>query len=179
MVFVDDCIFCQIAQKKILSQIVYEDENFIAFLDIHPANKGHTLVIPKNHVTDLNELKEDVAKELFSIVQRVAHGVQKATNADAFNIIQNNGPAAGQIVPHVHIHVIPRFEKDGLSLGVFRQGKYEGNEIASIANAIKSKIPEKKVEEKIEKVEPVEKEEKPKKRSAQEVRHIRKEVEIA
>jgi histidine triad (HIT) family protein len=179
MVFVDDCIFCQIAQKKIPSQIVYEDENFIAFLDIHPANKGHTLVIPKNHVKDLNELKEDAAKELFSIVQRVAYAVQKATNANAFNIIQNNGPAAGQIVSHVHIHIIPRFEKDGLSLGVFRQGKYEGNEIASIANAIKSKIPEKKVEEKIEKVKPEEKEENPKKRSAQQVRHIRKEVEIA
>jgi histidine triad (HIT) family protein len=179
MVFVDDCIFCQIAQKKIPSSIVYEDENFIAFLDIRPANKGHTLVIPKNHVPDLKDLKEEVAKELFSTVQRVAHGVQKALNADAFNIIQNNGAAAGQLVPHVHIHIIPRFEKDGLSLGVFRQGKYEGNEIASIANSIKSKIPEKKIEKKIEIEESREKEEKPKQRSAQHIKAIRKEIEIA
>ncbi len=179
MVFADDCLFCQIAQKKIPSSIVYEDENFIAFLDIHPANKGHTLVIPKNHVPDLNDLKEEVAKELFSTVQRIANGVQKATNADAFNIIQNNGTAAGQVVPHVHIHVIPRFEKDGLSLGVFRQGKYEGNEIVSIANSIKTKIPEKKIEKKIEEIKEEKKEEKPKKRSAQNTRFLRKEMEIA
>jgi len=180
MVFVDDCIFCQIAQKKIQSNIVYEDENSLAFLDIHPANKGHTLVVPKNHIEDLLSLNEEQNKKLFAVVQRVAHGIKKAMNADALNIVQNNGPAAGQAIPHVHVHIIPRFEKDGLSLGVFRQGNYEGNEILAVKEAIKSKIPEKKIEKKIEEVEEIEeKEEKPKKRSAQHTRFIRKEIEIA
>lgn len=178
MVFVDDCIFCQIGQKKIPSHIVYEDENFMAFLDIHPANKGHTLVIPKNHISDFLSLNEEQTKEMFAVVQRVSHGVKKATNAGAFNLIQNNGPAAGQAIPHVHIHIIPRFEKDGLSLGVFRQGKYEGNEIAAMKDAIKSRIPEKKAERKIEKAEEA-KDEKSKKRSAQQTRYLRKEVEVA
>ena len=179
MVFVDECIFCQIAQKKIPSNTVYEDENFIAFLDIRPANKGHVLVIPKNHIEDLLSLSEEQSKELFEVVRKVAHGIKKGMNADALNIVQNNGAAAGQVVPHIHIHVIPRFEKDGLSLGTFRQGKYEGNEINAIKDAIKSKIPEKKIEEKAE-PEPTKevKEEKPK-RSAQHIRHIRKEIEIA
>jgi histidine triad (HIT) family protein len=178
MAFVDDCIFCQIAQKKIPSSIVYEDENFVAFLDIRPANKGHVLVIPKKHIEDLLSLSEEQNKELFEVVHRVAQGIKKATNADALNIVQNNGAAAGQVIPHVHVHVIPRFEKDGLSLGVFRQGKYEGNEISAIKDAIKSKIPEKKIEKKVEEIKEVE-EEKPKKRSAQETRFIRKEIEIA
>lgn len=179
MPFVDDCIFCQISQKKIQSNIVYEDENFLAFLDIHPANKGHVLVITKNHVEDLLKLPEEQAKELFSVVQRVANGIKIATNSDALNIVQNNGAAAGQAIPHVHIHIIPRFEKDGLSLGVFRQGKYEGNEILAIRDLIKSKIPEKRMEKKVQEID--EKEEKPKeqKRSAQHIRHIRREIEIA
>ena len=178
MTFVDDCIFCQIGQKKIPANIVYEDQNAVAFLDIHPANKGHALVIPKNHIEDLLALTEEQNKELFAVVQRVAEGIKKATNADALNIVQNNGAAAGQIIPHVHIHIIPRFEKDGLNLGAFRQGKYEGNEISAVRDAIKSKIPQKKIEEKVEEIKQV-KEEKPKQRSAQHIRAIRKEIEIA
>lgn len=180
MAFADDCIFCQIAAKKIPSSIVYEDEDFIAFLDIHPANKGHTLVVQKNHVDDFLKLREETVKEMFSIAQRVAYGVKKATNANAFNIVQNNGPAAGQAIPHVHMHIIPRFENDGLSLGVFRQGNYEGNEMNLMKNAIRSKIPSNREEKKIEKMkEPEEKEDKPKKKSAAHIRFIRKEIEIA
>jgi len=179
MVFVDDCIFCQISQKKIPSSIVYEDENFVAFLDIRPANKGHVLVIPKKHIEDLLSLSEEQTKELFAVVQRVAQGIKKATDADALNIVQNNGTTAGQVIPHIHVHVIPRFEKDGLSLGTFRQGKYEGNEISVIKDAIKSKIPEKKLEKRIEETKEEIKEEKPKQRSAQHIRAIRKEIEIA
>jgi len=144
MAFVDDCLFCQIVQKKIQANIVYEDQNYIAILDIHPANKGHVLVIPKNHIDDFLKMDEEHTKELFSVVQRVANGVKKATNSDALNIVQNNGAAAGQAIPHVHVHIIPRFEKDGLSLGVFRQGKYEGNEMNQFRDSIKSKIPEKR-----------------------------------
>lgn len=109
--------------------------------------------------------------------------MKRATNADALNVVQNNGPAAGQAIPHVHIHVIPRFEKDGLSLGVFRQGKYEGNEILAIRDAIKSKIPEKRTVRKIERIEEPEekeaKEEKPKKKSSQAAKYIKREIEIA
>ena len=177
MAYVDECIFCQIAQKKVQSSIVYEDDNFIAILDIHPANKGHTLVMPKNHIPELLSLNEEQNKEFFAVVQRVANGVRTAMNVEAFNLVQNNGPAAGQAIPHLHIHVIPRFEKDGLALGVFRQGKYEDNEISSVRDSIKSRIPEKKVERKIEQVE--EKKEEPKKRSAQAIKSIKREIEIA
>jgi len=180
MVFVDDCIFCNIAQKKIQSSVVYEDENNIAILDIHPANKGHTLVIPKSHVVDILSMGDEQTKDLFDAVRRVAHGVKRATNSDAFNIVENNGVSAGQAIPHVHIHIIPRFENDGLSLGVFRQGKYEGNEMLTMRDAIKAKVPEKKVERKEEKIE--EKIEKPKnaeKRSPHRTRSIRKEIDIA
>ena len=174
----EECIFCKIARKQIPAHVVYEDENFIAFLDINPANKGHVLVIPKSHTDDFLKMDEGLAKELFSVVQRVANGVRKALNSDAMNIVQNNGTAAGQAIPHVHVHIIPRFENDGLALGVFRQGKYEGNEVNSVRESIKSKIPERKVAKTAEKVEEV-KEEKSKKRTSQQIRHIRKEIEIA
>jgi histidine triad (HIT) family protein len=177
MASADDCIFCQIVQKKIPSNIVYEDANFVAFLDIRPANKGHTLVVPKNHIADLFALSEEQVKELFATVRLVAQGIKRAIHSDAFNIIQNNGASAGQVIPHVHIHIIPRSENDGLNLGVFRQGKYEGNEISTIRDAIKAEIPEKQIKEVEEPKE--EKKVETKERSAEETASIRKEIEIA
>ena len=109
-----DCIFCKILNKEISSTKLYEDENVYAFLDIRPINKGHALVVPKRHSeTFLDMASEDIAS-LFKTTQKVATAVMEAMNADGFNIGMNNFPAAGQEVPHSHVHIIPRFSDDGL-----------------------------------------------------------------
>lgn len=105
----EECIFCKIAMGEISSQKVYEDENFLAFLDINPRNPGHTLVIPKKHYETILEIPDSEAGELFKVVKRIAIAVKKAMQADGISIGQSNERAAGQVIPHVHFHVIPRF----------------------------------------------------------------------
>ena len=103
----DGCIFCGIVAGKEPSHVVYEDDRYIAFLDIYPFSRGHTLVCPKEHgetIWDMNEV--DIAG-LFSVASRVSRAVVKAVNADGFRFVQNNGEAANQVVAHVHVHVIP------------------------------------------------------------------------
>ena len=107
------CIFCDILDGKRGAHIVYEDEEHIAFLDKYPIDDGHTLVIPKKHyerITDMNS--EDVGK-IFSLVPKIAKAILSGAGADAFSLAQNNGKAAKQIIPHVHIHIIPRYNNKG------------------------------------------------------------------
>ena len=107
------CIFCDILDGKCDSHIVYDDEDHIAFLDKYPIDDGHTLIIPKKHyeqITDMNS--EDVGK-IFSLVPKIAKAVLIGSGADAFSLAQNNGKAAKQIIPHVHIHIIPRYNNKG------------------------------------------------------------------
>lgn len=106
-----DCLFCKIISGEIPAKIVYEDDTSIAFLDINPCAEGHTVVIPKKHYAHFTDMKEQDAGNLFASVKNIAKAVEKATGADGSNIGLNNGKAAGQEVPHVHIHIIPR--KDG------------------------------------------------------------------
>jgi len=110
----ENCIFCQIVKKEIPAKIVYEDDDFLAFLDINPNNPGHTLVIPKVHHEDLFTLPEDVLQKLSLVIKKVALGVKQATKADGINLGMNNGSAAGQVIYHAHVHIIPRFKSDGL-----------------------------------------------------------------
>ncbi len=109
-----DCIFCKIAAKEIKSAVIYEDEAAIAFMDVNPASPGHTLVIPKKHAATIDEMSADELGNLFRAVSKVAAAVKKALNPEGINILQNNGSAAGQVVPHVHVHIIPRHSGDGL-----------------------------------------------------------------
>ena len=109
----DDCIFCRIVDGEIPSRTVFEDDRVIAFLDANPLAEGHTLVIPKEHHPDLQSLPEDLAAHLFGALHRLTPAIEEAVGADGSNVAFNNGPAAGQEVPHVHGHVIPRFEGDG------------------------------------------------------------------
>lgn len=109
----NDCIFCKIASKEIPADIFYEDENSIAFLDIKPINPGHALVIPKKHYADFFETPDEVLASISATAKRVGAVIKKIVNADAVNIGINNGAAAGQIIFHTHIHIIPRFENDG------------------------------------------------------------------
>lgn len=122
----DECIFCKIIKGKIPSSKIYENENFFAFLDIAPVNKGHTLIIPKKHYKNILDMPEEKLNGYMETVKKVAKAVMKGVNADGINISMNNEKAAGQVVMHAHIHVIPRFENDGLKL--WPQGKYQEGE---------------------------------------------------
>ncbi len=105
------CIFCKIANKEIPAKIVYEDETTLAFLDINPRSKGHTLVIPKKHYETFDELPEDTAISLIKTIKCVVE-ILKSLNPDGYNILNNNKPVAGQEVPHVHFHIIPRYDNE-------------------------------------------------------------------
>ena len=105
----EDCIFCKIISKKAAAVIVFEDPNSIAFLDIHPLNPGHTLVVPRKHYPSMVEMPPEEVGKVFVSVAKVMRGVKKASSADGINIGQSNGRAASQEVFHMHVHVIPRY----------------------------------------------------------------------
>ena len=107
------CIFCDILAGKRDGHIVYEDKNHIAFLDKYPIDDGHTLVIPKKHYERITDMDSNDVGEIFSIVPKIAKAVLSGAGADAFSLAQNNGKAAKQIIPHVHIHIIPRYNNKG------------------------------------------------------------------
>lgn len=111
-----ECIFCRIVKGEIPCARIYESDNVLAFLDVMPVNKGHVLVIPKGHYETLLDIPEEILKEISSAVKKVAGAVKKGVGADGLNIMMNNYPAAGQEVPHAHIHIVPRFKADGLKL---------------------------------------------------------------
>ena len=105
-----DCIFCKIANGEIPSATLYEDEDFRVILDLGPASKGHGLILPKQHYANIYEIDETVAAKAFVLAKKMAGKMTKALNCDGFNVVQNNGTAAGQIVFHFHMHLIPRYE---------------------------------------------------------------------
>lgn len=109
-----DCLFCKITRKEIPADIVYEDDAFVAFLDIKPTSEGHTLVVPKAHFDGFADTPADVVGVLMGIVQKVARAATAAVGATAFNIGVNTGKEAGQVIFHTHIHIIPRKIGDGL-----------------------------------------------------------------
>ena len=108
----ESCIFCRIIRGEIPSYKIYEDERTLAFLDINPSAQGHTLIIPRAHVTRVEDLSEEDAEALFRTLHVLVGGIQDAMEAPSSTIGINNGPESGQEVPHVHIHVIPRTRGD-------------------------------------------------------------------
>lgn len=110
-----DCLFCKMAAGEIPCSKVYEDEHILAFMDINPVSKGHTLVIPKGHWPGLLEIPEGMGGPLLGGLAKVAAAVTEEAGADGFNIMQNNKAAAGQVIFHFHWHIVPRFEGDGLT----------------------------------------------------------------
>ena len=111
----DECVFCKIISGKASTEKLYEDGKTLAFLDIFPASKGHSLVIPKKHYRTLSDMNEEDLAATIKTVQKIGKAVAKAMNADGFNVVQSNERAAGQVIFHVHFHVIPRKEGDKLS----------------------------------------------------------------
>ena len=109
----DDCLFCKIAAQKIPALTVYEDKKVMAFLDIAPRAEGHTVVIPKCHAATMVDLPESEIGPLFSVVKSVSELLLKSLKADGFTIGINHGAVSGQVVGHLHIHILPRFAGDG------------------------------------------------------------------
>jgi histidine triad (HIT) family protein len=112
----DICVFCRILAGELPATRLYEDEDVLAFLDIAPINKGHLLVIPKRHHRSLTELAPEQVGRLFAAAARLGRALVRAVQADGFNLLLSNGTVAGQVVPHVHVHLIPRFPDDGIRL---------------------------------------------------------------
>ena len=109
----NDCLFCKIAAGEIPATIVYEDDQVVVFMDIGPIIKGHALVVSKEHYDPVTETPDDVLAKLHQTAKRIARAQMNGLGADGVNIMQNNGMAAGEEVPHIHVHVIPRFKDDG------------------------------------------------------------------
>lgn len=134
----DDCLFCKIIAGQIPSARVYEDDAVVAFLDINPIARGHTLVAPKGHYPTLLDLPASEGEALLKALRLVAKAVFTQTAAGGFNTVQNNFAPAGQVVFHSHWHVIPRFEKDGLAdwPGGMYKDTAEMQELARAVNAL-------------------------------------------
>ncbi len=131
-----ECVFCKIIAGEIPAAKLIETDKVLSFLDINPVNPGHALVVPKRHVASLLDLHQDELHVSIFIAKRVAAAVAEATGSPAFNILQNDGPAAGQIIEHVHFHVIPRAPDDEFSLG-WRQLEYGEGELEQLQDAIR------------------------------------------
>jgi histidine triad (HIT) family protein len=110
----NNCVFCEIARGKIPSKKVYDDENFFAILDIHPKADGHTLIISKKHYKTLVDMPATLGNELLDAIKKVSLDIISLKKGEALSIVSNVGESAGQVVHHVHVHVIPRKKGDGL-----------------------------------------------------------------
>ncbi|MEK7460116.1 MAG: HIT family protein [Patescibacteria group bacterium] len=131
-----DCLFCKMIAGEIPVQKVYEDEHFLAFLDIHPVNIGHTLVIPKVHSANLYDTTDETLSLLAPVIKKLAIAIKKGVSANGINIEMNNEASAGQIIFHTHIHVIPRFSSDGFKHWHGAR-EYRDGEMAEIEKKVK------------------------------------------
>ncbi|AFV22293.1 histidine triad (HIT) protein [Methanolobus psychrophilus R15] len=136
-----DCLFCKIVSGAIPSYKIYEDDLVYAFLDIYPTSEGHTIVLPKKHFQQFTQMSEEDASSLFASVNKIAKAVEKALDVPGSNIGLNNGEVAGQSVPHVHVHIIPRRVNDegGSMHTIVNQHPDTGN-ISELAEVIKKAV---------------------------------------
>lgn len=130
-----DCVFCKIVAHELPSETLYETEDILAFLDIKPINPGHALVIPKKHFESIHDTPDELMAKIILVSKKIANVIQQTLGAEGVNIAMNNGKAAGQIVFHAHIHVMPRYSKDAFKLWTGKD--YKNGEKEVIANKIK------------------------------------------
>lgn len=135
----EECIFCKIVKGEIPSYKVYEDGKTLAFLDVNPINVGHTLVIPKNHVSKIPMAEEDDLLALTKTLKKVVTGVEKSMRVDNLNVFVNQGRDAGQLIPHLHYHVVPRHKGDGVKFDI-PQRKLSEEEFKDVVEKIRSAI---------------------------------------
>ncbi len=133
----DKCIFCKIVKGEIPCSKLFEDDCVLSFLDIAPANKGHALIITKNHYETLLDMPDECLNDLMIKAKKIARAMHSALANEGFNILMNNGKLAGQLVNHAHVHIIPRFKGDGIDLN-WRPRKYKDKEIDEFKEKIKS-----------------------------------------
>lgn len=131
------CLFCKIIANELPSTKVYEDGEVLGFLDIKPVNPGHTLVIPKKHFENIHDMPDALVGKVAVAAKKIADAILKM-GAEGVNIGMNNGEAAGQIVFHAHVHVMPRYGKDSFSLWVGKE--YDGNERGEVAEKIRAAL---------------------------------------
>ncbi len=134
------CIFCKIAKGEIESNIVYEDSNVMAALDVQPANPGHVIVFPKEHYSIIQQMPDADVARLFALVKYVSSAVFEATGAQGTNVMLASGALAGQKSPHVLVHVIPRFEKDGMPSEFWKPKQLKEEQMAEIAKRVKGAL---------------------------------------
>ena len=118
----ENCIFCKIAVGEIPSVTLYEDEDFRVILDIEPASKGHALILPKAHYANLYELPDELAAKVLVLAKKMVTALSDILGCDGYNVVQNNGAVAGQTVFHFHMHLIPRYKNDTVTIG-WKPGK--------------------------------------------------------
>ena len=134
-----DCIFCKIVAGEIPCAKLLEDDAALSFLDIGPLAEGHVLLIPKGHYERLDQMPADVAAEVLRHLPALAAAVQKATGCEGLNVLQNNGPVAHQVVPHVHFHIIPRNAGDAFQFN-WPAGQYPEGRLDQLAEAIRQNL---------------------------------------
>lgn len=134
-----DCIFCKLANGEIPTATLYEDDDFRVILDQGPATKGHALILPKKHYANIYELPEELAARAMVLAKRMAGTMTEALNCDGFNLVQNNGEAAGQTVFHFHMHLIPRYNNDHAGI-TWNPGTLKEDVKEEILAAVKEKI---------------------------------------
>ena len=130
-----NCIFCKIANGEIPSTTLYEDEDFRVILDLGPATRGHALLLPKNHFANLFELDDETAQKAILVAKKMAGKMKSALGADGFNLVQNNGEAAGQTVFHFHMHLIPRYENDNAGI-LWEPGETTPEDMAEVKRLV-------------------------------------------
>lgn len=135
----DGCVFCKMVAGEIPVAKVYEDDAVFAFLDIGPISDGHTLVIPKDHCTRIHECAPDVLANMTARLGKIARAVMTAVHADGYNVLSNNGPAAGQVVDHLHFHVVPRKTGDGV-FTEWPSYRYKPGQIEKLATKIRENL---------------------------------------
>ncbi len=134
-----DCLFCKIIAGEIPCTKVYEDETVLAFLDIHPVNIGHTLIIPKTHAANLYDTPDITLAHMMSVTKKLSIAIKSALNTDGINIEMNNDSVAGQIIFHAHMHIVPRFLGDGFTHWNGARG-YRESEMAEVAQKISESL---------------------------------------
>jgi len=132
------CVFCKIINSEIPSSKVYEDDDVLAILDISQQTKGHTLVIPKKHVENIFEMDEETMKKVYNVVLKVTNQLKNKLYFENVNLLNNNGPLAGQSVNHYHVHIIPQYSNEQLQFG-FKDKEPDFDKLSETLNQIMSK----------------------------------------
>ena len=174
-----ECLFCQIVAKKVPAFVVYDDDYFLGFLDINPLSPGHTLLIPKEHIETIFDMPEELAERLLKVAKAIA-GNMKNVSATGVNLINSSGKSAEQVVPHFHLHIIPRVEGDGIDYTEYTRTKVKKIEpemMKEIAQRIKTERIAENHKEKV--AEEKEKKPRAKRMKKEDAYWIKREIDLA